>query len=205
MNTKDLENLKKIDSFPVKGSIVAGYFVKRGDPSGVFLLALVDQSNDVQYKLRWSYNSTTTFKETLGKNNRYQYFIIFGYVSLSHYQRLCKRGFGIKDIPPIYEEPCNLSLSAHQAQSRKIVEIKKKYKNSRSQIPNEIASGLAITFIHYVGLDEPIILEGGFTRVMDNTIYVNSDEDYYVTENKESFLRVPRSLILRIGSVSPGT
>jgi hypothetical protein len=201
LNKRDLESLGALDGFPEKGAAVVGYFVEHGEVSGAFYVALVEQSGAKQYRLRWSDNSTEIFKSIQGKNSRYQDFYLLGYVSEGHYRQYYNDRFlHIKKIPPIYGEPCSGTVAAHRKQAREISEIKKEFEVQRSQIPDEITSGQSMMFIYARCLDDPVIVKGVFSRVYDGFVYANCNEDLEPTNDEDSYLYIPRQLLLSVGN-----
>lgn len=199
MNIRDIEGLAALYDFPEKGTAVVGYFVERGDVSGAFYVALVEQSGAKQYRLRWSDCYTEIFKSIQGKNSKYQYFHILGYIGLSDYRQLCyERILRVEDLPEIQGEPSEDVVASYRRQAQKISELQKLYEHERADIPNEISDGRPIVFIHCRCLDKPTIVDGAFTRIYDGFVYVNLDDDLDPTDDEDLFLYIPRQLILSV-------
>ncbi|MBC8549813.1 MAG: hypothetical protein ISR69_13460 [Gammaproteobacteria bacterium] len=200
MNTRDIESLAALYDFPQKGTAVIGYFVERGEVSGAFYVAIVEQSGGKQYRLRWADFSTEIFKSIQGKNSRYQYFHILGYIQLSDYRQLCyERIRWIDDLPEIQGEPSEDVVASYRRQAQKVSELQKLYERERADIPSEISDGRPIVFIHCRCLDKPTIVDGAFTRIYDGIVYVNLDDDLDQTNDEDLFLYIPRQMILSVG------
>ncbi|MBT3204434.1 MAG: hypothetical protein HOM14_04825 [Gammaproteobacteria bacterium] len=201
MNKRDLESLGTLDGFPVKGAAVLGYFVEKGDVSGAFYVALVEQSGAKQYRLRWSDNSTEIFKDIQGKNSRYQYFYLLGYISKGHYSQYYNDKFlRFEEIPPIYGEPCARTVAAHRKQAREISKIKKEFEAQRSKIPDEITDGQSIMFVYARCLDDPVLVKGMYSKVYDGFVYANCDEDLEWTCDEDKYLYIQPQFLLSVGS-----
>lgn len=202
MNKQELQQIGALSHFPIKGSAIIGYFVKKGNVSGVFCVALVEQSGAEQYRLRWFDNSIETFKSIQGKNSRYQYFYLLGYVHINTYIQYFNKGIRyIKDIPVFSEEPCDRTVAAYQKQTQKISEIKKQYRKQRLKIPDEVKDGQKISFIYIRCLDDPIIVKNIFAKVYDGFVFGKVDEDLDSTNYGRYYL-IPKQLLLSVGGDS---
>lgn len=201
-----IEKLGKLDTFPVKGSAVVGFFVEHAVISGKFYLALVEQSSSKQYSLRLFDNTIENFRDIKGENGNYKYFHLLGYVSMSNYKRCYDSSFNeVKQLPPIYEDPSQDLISAYHHQARAIAKIRKEYSAERARIPNEINDEMPITFVYVCCLDDPVIVKGAFTRMYDGYVYVNRNKNLEVTDYAGSYLYVPHKLILKIGDAFGGS
>ncbi len=187
----------KLDAFPVKGAAVVGYFVELGEAKGDFYFALVEQSSSKQYSLRFSDNIIEKFHQLTVKNSSYKEFYLLGYVSMSDYKRCYDSSISDdKQLPPIFEDPCQDSISAFNNQARAITRIKKIYSADRSRIPDEITNGMPITFVHVYSLDEPVVVDSAFTRIINDELHAKYNENLSY---------VPSKFILRIGGHSRGS
>ncbi len=191
MDKRELQQIGELYRYPNKGSAVIGYFVKKGEVSGVFRVALVEQSGAKQYRLRGFDNTIETFKSIQGKNGRYQYFHLLGYIRIDRYIQYANEEIKyIKDIPVFRGEPCSRTEDAYQKQAKKISEIKKQYRKQRSKIPDEVKDGQKISFILVRCLDDPIIVKNSFAKVSDGSVFAEVDEDLYPTSYEESYIYI---------------
>ena len=74
-----------IDSFPEKGATVLGYVHQKGHGKGHFYVGVVEASGAKQFKIHWSDECTEVFKRIEGRDDCFQYFAIFGYISRDDY------------------------------------------------------------------------------------------------------------------------
>jgi hypothetical protein len=203
LDKRELQQIGALNRYPIKGSAVIGYFVKKGKVSGFFRVALVEQSGAKQYRLRLFDNTIETFKSIQGKNGRYQYFYLLGYVHIDSYIKYANEELRyFEDIPVFRCEPCGRTVAAYQKQAQKISEIKKQYRKQRLKIPDEVKDGQKISFIHFRCLDDPIIVKYFFAKVFDGSVFAEVDGELCSTNYEESYIYIPKQLLLSVGNES---
>jgi len=196
----DLEHHAVLDAFPIRGACVIGYFVEQGDISGYLYVGIVEQCGRRQYRLRWNDWSTETFQTLNGKTKRYQRFRILGYVALEDYQRLCSTVIrNLHDAPHFDCEPCKKGLAAFTRQRSRILELQKQYESQRAAIPTELTTGQPISFAYSPCLETPQVVTGFYSRIFDGYLYANCDARLKATRDEDSFIYIPRNLLLSVG------